>query len=280
MRRYQTGSGPRTTTKIICVPGTPCYRSPTARAASPPLSARAAGNLRPQLPAAQQDKTAGRAELPHRRNKEHALKRFRYHGRRRDLSLGVALSPHPERQKKWPRMSSRPRPSLLEWVVLISVARLAGELPAMVVRGHRVGKGQGQAKNDDLWLGRTMWRWLERRSRVRRAKTICALIPVMSRLFGQYSARSPRPAQRARDMRPKSLMVGNCQRPNGLHTQTDGSGFGMRSYRRIKSQIGDWAKTVLLAGPPMTLGNMAQAGGRGAPCYDRSLGKRTQHAEK
>jgi hypothetical protein len=28
-------------------------------------------------PAAQQDKTAGRSELPHRRNKEHALKRFR-----------------------------------------------------------------------------------------------------------------------------------------------------------------------------------------------------------
>ena len=26
---------------------------------------RAAGNLRPQLPAAQQDKTAGRTELPH-----------------------------------------------------------------------------------------------------------------------------------------------------------------------------------------------------------------------
>ena len=35
-------------------------------------------------------------------------------------------------------------PSLLEWVVLILVAGLAGELPAMVVGRHRIGKCQSQ----------------------------------------------------------------------------------------------------------------------------------------
>lgn len=34
-------------------------------------------------------------------------------------------------------------PGLLEWVVLILVPGLAGELPTMVVCGHRVSKGQG-----------------------------------------------------------------------------------------------------------------------------------------
>jgi hypothetical protein len=33
---------------------------------------------------------------------------------------------------------------MMEWVVLILVARLAGELPAVVVCRHWVGKGQGQ----------------------------------------------------------------------------------------------------------------------------------------
>ena len=34
----------------------------------------------------------------------------------------------------------------------------------------------------------------------------------------------------------------------------------MRSYCRIKSQIGDWPKTVLSGGPPMTLGNIREPG--------------------
>jgi hypothetical protein len=43
------------------------------------------------------------------------------------------------------RCPSQPsRPGLLKGVVLILVTRLAGELPAMVVCRHRVGKGQGQ----------------------------------------------------------------------------------------------------------------------------------------
>ena len=46
-----------------------CLRSPSAtvvtRRCGARRAARAAGNLRPQLPTAQQDKTAGRSELPH-----------------------------------------------------------------------------------------------------------------------------------------------------------------------------------------------------------------------
>jgi len=42
-------------------------------------------------------------------------------------------------------MSSKPpRPSLLERVVLMLVAWLARELPAMVLWRHLVGKGQGK----------------------------------------------------------------------------------------------------------------------------------------
>src|SRR5271165_6076091 len=77
--------------------------------------------------------------------------------------------------------------------------------------------------------------------------------------------RSHRSVQGTREMRPKSLMAENCPRPNGLHTQTDGSGLGMRSYCRIKSQIGDRAMIVLSKHPPgraMTLGNMRELGVR------------------
>src|SRR4029077_18736145 len=72
-------------------------------------------------------------------------------------------------------------------------------------------------------------------------RTIYGSIHVTNRPFGGYSLRSTRSTQRTPETRPKSLMVGNCQRPNGLHTQTDGRGLGMRSHCRTKSQIGDWA---------------------------------------
>ena len=87
-----------------------------------------------------------------------------------------------------------------------------------------------------------MWGWLERRARERRAKNYLRLYPVTSQPFGQSSVHLPPGDQKARELRPKWLMVENCQRPNGLPTLTDGSGFGMRSYCQSGSPADDAPK--------------------------------------
>jgi hypothetical protein len=58
--------------------------------------------------------------------------------RRTELSAGGSFP------RAGPFSSQPSKPGLMEGVVLILVARLAGELPAMVVCRHRVGKCQRQ----------------------------------------------------------------------------------------------------------------------------------------
>ena len=69
----------------------------------------------------------------------------------RDASVPLTVIAHARMGGPWPNPSGRflapsqpSGPGLLEWVVLMLMARLAGELPAMVTCRHRVGKGQGQ----------------------------------------------------------------------------------------------------------------------------------------
>jgi hypothetical protein len=87
-----------------------------------------------------------------------------------------------------------------------------------------------------------VWGWLKKKRESDALRTISAFTPVTSQPFGQSSVHLSPVVQKARELRPKWLMVENCRRPNGLPTLTDGSGFGMRSYCQSGSPADDAPK--------------------------------------
>jgi hypothetical protein len=86
-----------------------------------------------------------------------------------------------------------------------------------------------------------MWRWLERRSRLRRARNYLRLYPrdepAVRGLLAALDSLHPKNARDAAEIANGREL----SEAEWLHTQTDGRGLGMRSHCRTKSQIGDWA---------------------------------------